>query len=340
MDFGHFTEFYPRIGKPHSKAFEDTFKEIDAAERLGIDSLWLAEDHFTNDYSLVSSPLVMASAIAARTKRMRVGLGVLILPLYNPLQTAEEAATVDQISEGRLDFGIGRSGVTNYYLGYNIDYNESRPRFAEALEIILKAWGDEPLSYQGEYYNFGHVNVVPKPVQKPHPPIRVAAVSEDTFHQMGQSDYPICLLHLTGIPLLEERLKVYRKAKAEAGHTTPDDVVLRIPAYVAETTQRALADAEASTMRHVEIITREFLAYANEEATEFLLARAGLPYEEIQKECIFGSPEAVTEVLQEYKERLGLSGVILELNHGGQIPLDRVVNGMQLLAEKVIPNFK
>jgi alkanesulfonate monooxygenase SsuD/methylene tetrahydromethanopterin reductase-like flavin-dependent oxidoreductase (luciferase family) len=105
--------------------------------------------------------------------------------LYLPL-----AAIVDYISQGRLVFGVGRSSFLESYQGYNIDYTESRGRFAESLEIILKAWGEEPFSYGGEFYQFHDVNLVPKPYQKPHPPVRVAVESIDTFALTGSLGSP------------------------------------------------------------------------------------------------------------------------------------------------------
>ena len=140
MDFGMFTDFHVRGSMTQAQAFEESFNQVMEAERMGMDSVWLAEHHFTPDRSVLASPLVIASAIAARTSTLRVGLAVQVLPLTNPLRVAEEAATVDHISQGRFEFGIGRSGLTKYYEGYNVPYAESRGRFFEALQVVMKAW--------------------------------------------------------------------------------------------------------------------------------------------------------------------------------------------------------
>ena len=339
MDFGIFADFHTRIGMPLVNAFDDSFREVDAAEELGIGSVWLSEDHFTN-LSMVASPLVVASAVAARTSKIRIGLAVLVLPLYNPLQIAEEAATVDQISKGRLDFGIGRSGVVKYYHGYNMDYEESRGRFSEAMDVILRAWSDDPLSYQGEYYTFSEVNVMPKPYQKPHPPMRVAVNSDDTFAAMGSLGYPIFISITTPRPRLERGLQLYRQARQEAGYTYPDDVILRLPVYVAETADRARSEPEASTMQQIRASVKEFIDASNEETTERLQRIANAPYEEVlEQRASYGTPEAVVDRLQGYQEELGISGVVMEMNYGGQIPHDRVVNSMRLFTEKVIPKL-
>ena len=112
MDFGVFTDFHVRKGMTQPEAFDESFNQVVEAENLGIDSVWLAEHHFTPERSVLASPMVLSSAIAARTSRVRIGLAVQVLPLTNPLRVAEEAATVDHVSKGRFDFGIGRSGLT------------------------------------------------------------------------------------------------------------------------------------------------------------------------------------------------------------------------------------
>ena len=126
-------------------------------------------------------PHSLLPALSPPEQRVRIGLAVQVLPLTNPLRPAEEAATVDHISKGRFDFGIGRSGLTRYYQGYNVPYTESRGRFLEALDIITQAWKQEQFSYTGDHFNFSDVTVVPRPYQQPHPPIRVALASPETF---------------------------------------------------------------------------------------------------------------------------------------------------------------
>ena len=122
---------------------------------------------------------------------MKIGLAVQVLPLCHPLRLAEEAATVDQISNGSLIFGVGRSGVARTYEAYGVPYGESRDRFAEVLDIVRKAWTQDTISYQGEYHCFEGVSVVPKPFQQPTPPIRVAATSADRFVSIGRQGLPI-----------------------------------------------------------------------------------------------------------------------------------------------------
>src|SRR4051794_23808963 len=181
MEFGIFHEFPSLPGRTHAEAFAQSFELVDGAERWGLDAMWLGELHFDPARSVLSAPLCVASAIAARTQRMKIGLAVQVLPLCHPLRLAEEAATVDQISNGRLIFGVGRSGVARTYEAYGVPYGESRERFAETLEILKRAWTEDSFSYQGKYYSFDNVKLTPKPYQKPRPEIRTAANSADTF---------------------------------------------------------------------------------------------------------------------------------------------------------------
>jgi alkanesulfonate monooxygenase SsuD/methylene tetrahydromethanopterin reductase-like flavin-dependent oxidoreductase (luciferase family) len=342
MDFGMFTDFHVRPGTTQAGAFEESFNQVLAAEELGVDSVWLAEHHFSPDRAVLASPMVIASAIAARTSRVRIGLAVQVLPLTNPLRVAEEAATVDHISKGRFDFGIGRSGLTKYYHGYNVPYSESRGRFFEALEVIMTAWRQERFSYDGKFYSYGEVSLVPRPYQTPHPPTRVAVASADTFALMGSRGFPIFASASTPVPVLRERLGQYRRARAEAGHPGPGDVALRIPAYVAETAEKARAEPRASTEHGVRYAATELLSSAaSEEGAERLRQAAATPYDELLKgRFLYGTPQAVTERLKEYQEELDISGVVLEMNYGGRIPYDRVVNSIRLLTGKVMPNFK
>ena len=191
MEFGMFHEFPSLPGRSESEAFDEAMDQVDAAERLGLDVMWLAELHFEPRRSLLSAPLSIASAIAARTRRIKIGIAVQVLPLCHPLRLAEEAATVDQLSHGRLIFGVGRSGVAQTYEAYGVSYAESQARFREILEVIQRAWTEPSFSYEGAYHRFNNVSVVPKPYQKPTPPIRIAASTPDTFPAIGRRGVPI-----------------------------------------------------------------------------------------------------------------------------------------------------
>src|SRR5262245_24328877 len=149
MEIGLFSWFTVRQGQTEHEAFEEWSDVVCMAEDLGVDVFWLAEFHF-RPWSPISSPMLIAANLAAKTRRIKLGIGVSLLPLSNPLRLAEDTATLDHASEGRLVYGVGRSSFMDGYLGYGIDYEESRPRFFESIEVIRKAWAVGPFSYHGK----------------------------------------------------------------------------------------------------------------------------------------------------------------------------------------------
>src|SRR6266849_11127695 len=248
MEFGMFHQFPVVPGGSEGDAFEEAFAQVDAAERWGLDTMWLAELHFEPRRSLLSAPLSIASAIAARTRHIKIGIAVQVLPLCHPLRIAEEAATVDQISRGRLIFGVGRSGLPRTYEAYGIPYAASKDRFAETLQIIEQAWSQPRFSHEGKYHSFDNVAVTPKPYQKPLPPIRVAASSADTFPAIGKLGYPIFVMPRGTFSDMLPAIESYREAYRAAGHPGRGQVYMRVPLYVGETAERARDEPEPSIM--------------------------------------------------------------------------------------------
>jgi alkanesulfonate monooxygenase SsuD/methylene tetrahydromethanopterin reductase-like flavin-dependent oxidoreductase (luciferase family) len=348
MEFGMFHEFPTLAGRPDADAFAQAMAQVDAAEEWGLDAMWLAELHFNPKRSVLSFPLGVAAAIAARTERMKVGIAVQVLPLAHPLRIAEEAATVDQLSHGRMIFGVGRSGVPRTYEAYGIPYSESKERFAEALEIIKLGWTQPTVSYSGKYHRIDNVAVVPRPYQQPLPDIRVAATSPDTFVTNGKLGYPIFVAVRTeAFSDLVPDIKNYREAFKAAGHPGKPAVYLRVPAYVAETDARARDEAGPGILKlfqsHAQIL-KDAAAKTNEPAA---IARAkhaerlkGLTYEEtLGAQVLSGSPKTFTAQLRTIKDELGLDGILAELNCSGTIPHDNVMTALRLLCQEVMPQF-
>ena len=162
LEFGIFAPFNLREGRSEHDAFREWLDLAVTADDLGVDCFWLAEFHF-RPHTPISAPLVVGSALAQRTKRINVGLGVQLLPLANPLRLAEECATLDHMTEGRFVYGIGRSSFLDGYAGYGVDYEQSRPMFFEALEVMRRAWQDEPFSFDGAYYQYKTSTSSPSP---------------------------------------------------------------------------------------------------------------------------------------------------------------------------------
>jgi alkanesulfonate monooxygenase SsuD/methylene tetrahydromethanopterin reductase-like flavin-dependent oxidoreductase (luciferase family) len=348
MEFGIFHEFPSIAGRPDAEAFEQAFELVDGAEKWGLDAMWLAELHFDPARAVLSAPLCVASAIAARTKRMKIGIAVQVLPLCHPLRLAEEAATVDQLSRGRLIFGVGRSGVAATYEAYGVPYGESRDRFAEVLDIVEQAWTQERVSYHGRFHNFDNVRTTPRPFQQPTPPIRVAATSPDTFVSIGKQGKPIFIaVRYETAAEIAPLVEGYRAAYKQAGHPGKGGVFLRVPAYIAATDKRARAEAETSFMHFFHQQASLLADSARRVGVDGAERRAAtaerlfaMSYNDaLAGTVLVGSPEAVSDKLHKLQDELGLDGVLMELNCGGMIPHAQVKTALRLLCQKVMPRF-
>src|SRR3989449_7669745 len=242
MRFGFFDQLPCADSQSESQRYQDILAQVVLGDELGFNTVWLGEVHFGRNSSIRACPLMVLAAAAQRTARIRLGTAVTLLPLHSPIKMAEEAATADILSGGRLEFGVGRGTAPIHYVGYNIPQEESRERFEEALEIILRAWTNERLSYHGQYFQAQDLTVIPKPVQKPHPPIRLAANSPDTFAIAGRLGFPIFASPLINPPAkLREYLDVHRDT-LQAG--ARQDVALMFPLHVAASRAEARGEDE------------------------------------------------------------------------------------------------
>ena len=375
MEFGVFHQFPSLPGRSDADTFAEAFEQIDAAEELGLDVIWLSELHFDPQRSVLSAPLSIASAIAARTRRIKIGTAVQVLPLCHPLRLAEEGATVDQISRGRLIFGVGRSGLPRTYEDYGVSYAESRARFAEALEIVEQAWSQPAVNYDGKYYSFHNIAVTPKPYQQPYPPIRIAAASPDTYPAVGARGLPILINARLGTfsefaPAVREyreaykaafvnprlgsfsefapAVREYREAYEAAGYPGKGRVYLRVPTYLAETEDRARAEPQESLMHFIGEAIARLKDSMSRPGTRAIESRAqrlqrleNLTYDEaLQGQVLIGTPASVIERLRDLQDELGLDGILAELNTGGLIPHAKVMSAMRLLCAEVMPRFQ
>ena len=349
FEFGVFHEFQRRPGQSEAEAFTTAFEQVDAAERWGLDAIWLAEIHMAPERSVCSVPMTIASAIASRTRNIKIGTGVQVLPLCQPLRLAEDAATVDHISHGRLIFGVGRSGFPRAYEAYGIPYGESPERFAEVLEVVKRAWTEETFSFAGKFYNYENVCIVPKPYHKPHPPIRIAANREDTFISAGRQGYAIFVGARRGtFDEVLPNVRIYREAWKAAGHSGNGAVYLRAPVYVGDTLEQALNDPQETLMNFYRYLGARLEESANrpgifdtERRIEGAQRLQSLTWEEVQRgRAIVGTPEMVADNLASLRDQLGLAGILAELNTGGLIAHERVMRSMQLLCEKVQPRLR
>ncbi len=345
MEFGLFLEFGVRNGRAPGDIFREGFALADLAEHLGLHSVWLAEFHFMPDRSVLSSPIAVAAALAARTTRLRIGMAVYVLPLTHPLRVAEEVATVDQISDGRFDFGIGRSGFVAQYRGYDIDYGESEARFDEALDVLRGAFAGGRFSYEGRYYRVRDSQLMPPVRQKPHPPMYMAATSPATFAKVGQLGLPLFVgLRGDGLEPLAANIRVYRETWAEAGHPGRPTVHLRVPVYAGATSEAAVAEARPTLVHYFERQARlvasqgakKGLGRGGASATAARLA--SLTWEDIRAHYVaVGSPAELVETLACWRETLDIDGVMIETNAGNGLTEDQAAASVRRIAEEVMP---
>jgi alkanesulfonate monooxygenase SsuD/methylene tetrahydromethanopterin reductase-like flavin-dependent oxidoreductase (luciferase family) len=348
VEFGIFHEFERPPGMSEAQAFANAFELVDVAEQGGLDAVWLAELHFNPRRSVLASPMLLAGAIGARTSNIKIGTAVQILPLCHPLQLAEEAATVDHISHGRLIFGVGRSGFARTYAAYGVPYAESRERFAETLEVVRRAWTSETFSFDGTYFKYHDVCVVPKPYQQPHPPIRVAATSPDTFPAIGAQGFDLfCAVRTGTLSELKPNLVAYRAAYAAAGHPGKGGVFLRVPVYVSSSFEKAVEDTQESIMAFYRQLGAQLEASAAESGARAIEQRdlrgrrmQAATFDEVLREkVIVGTPEMVIARLAEITAELELDGILAELNCGAQVPREGVLEALRLLCSEVMPAF-
>ena len=348
MDFGVFLE-QTREGVDQGGAFREMLEVADSAEAWGLDVVWLAEMLFNPARSVLSGPLLVASWIVARTRRLRTGTAVQLLPLNHPLRLAGEISTLDHLSQGRFEFGIGRSGSPRGYNALGVPYGESQERFFEALAIILQAWKGGPFSFAGKFYRFSDVAVAPRPYRRPHPPVRMAATTPETFPRVARMGLPIFVgLRGMSIPELAGHLKTYRAAWREAGHAGDGDVCLRIPVYAAPTEKAATEEPRDTILYYFQrqaalarapmgLVGIGPLERREEQAREL----SSLSYDEILRTKVaFGTGPALIGRLRQLKEELGLTGIAAELNPGGLLPFGREIRSLEILTQQVMPAFK
>src|SRR5438034_4373130 len=246
MRFGFFDQLPCAGAYSERQRYQDLIAQIELGEALGFDTVWLGELHFSRACSILADPLMVLAAAAQRTTRIRLGTAVTLLPLHNPVKIAEEAAIADILSNGRLEFGVGRGTAPVHYAGYDIPQEESRERFEESLDFIQQAWTQTSFSFHGKYFHARDLRVAPKPVQSPHPTIRIAANSPDTFPLAARRRLPIFATPLINPPdKLKEGLAVYRE-KLPAG--TRGDAALAFPVHVTASRAQARRECETSLL--------------------------------------------------------------------------------------------
>jgi len=345
MRFGFFDQLPCADSQSESQRYQDILAQIVLGDELGFHAVWLGELHFGRRSSILADPLMILAAAAQRTRRIRLGTAVSLLPLHNPVKMAEEAAIADVLSGGRLEFGVGRGTAPIHYVGYNVPQEESRERFEEALEVIVRAWTQERLSYEGKYFHAQDLEVVPKPLQKPHPPIRLAANSPDTFAIAGRLGFPIFASPLINPPdKLREYLVVHRETLAPGAQ---QDVALMFPVHVSHSRAQARQECEASLLNFFrsagerlrplgETIIKSYEAFQN------VVARLErVSYESVDRHMgVFGDPEHCIERIRTLQREFQCDEFIGYFNQGGLVDHSTVRRSMELFAKEVMPHCR
>ena len=242
MRFGLFGSATARHGGPDVDSGQGYRQFVEyniEAEALGYHSTFLVEHHFTG-FGQVSASLALLTWVAAKTKTLRLGTAVLVLPWHNPVLLAEQAATIDLLSGGRLDFGVGKGYRHNEFAGFCVPIEEADARFYESLDVIVKSWtAKQRFSHHGKYWHFEDIIVEPPTAQKPHPPIWMGAGSPDSIRQVAARGYNLLLDQFASFEAVAERIAIFKAAVEERGRVfDPMDVGVARAFYVAKDASR------------------------------------------------------------------------------------------------------
>ena len=357
MQFGVFEEgrwnFFESI-EP-ADAYEQTIREVQLEERLGFDYHFVIE-HQSHSGGQWTSPAVYLATLARHTSTIRIGGMIFLVPFYNPMRLAQDVATADQLSRGRLEFGAGAGVGEMEFTRWKLPFHERRAMVEEALEIIEKAWTEESVTYEGKYWQFDEVLPLPKPYQKPHPPIWFAGLSPASLEYAAAHNYNLGQL-LMPAPDIAERVKLWRRLLKDAGHKSPmPQVFLTRAVYIAENDEQAREEiapyiVQAYTygddrIRQTRIGQRDYVLGATSDTSPQRLASrdmfvgmaSGIDFWLEHGLAYVGSPQTVIDCLE--KER---SLINFDLFGGrfrfGDMPHEMVERSMKLFGEKVIPAF-
>src|SRR5580704_277556 len=333
MRFGLFGSATARRGGPDVdsglgyKQFVDYNIE---AEALGYHSTFLVEHHFTGA-GQVSASLSLLTWLAAKTRTLRLGTAVVVLPWHNPVLLAEQAATIDLLSGGRFDFGVGKGYRHNEFHGFCIPIAEADARFNETLDVIVKSWtSKQRFSHHGKYWNFEDIIVEPPTAQKPHPPMWMGAGSPDSIRQVAARGYNLLLDQFASFEAVAQRIAIYKEALEKHGRVfDPLNVGVTRAFFVAKNT----AEKEAALERRMEA-QRRLEAISN--APDGTKSKASImTYSETreasEESALYGTPDEIAQKLEKLR-RLGVEYVLL--NGGGFAH-----ESLRRFARELIPAF-
>ena len=346
MKFAFFTHLPWPEGREAAEIIAETTEQVQYAEELGFHSAWLAEHHFTR-YCIGASSLIIATHLAARTKTIRLGTAVLVSPLHNPLRLAEDTATLDLVSGGRLDVGFGRGSGSGYeYRGYNIDPEESQQRFQESVRMIEGLWTTPDFTFDGQHFQASHANLVPTPVQEPHPPIYLAATRNPvTLDFVVSTGHCLCIAVVQDTAEALDLCQRFVEMSAEAGANIPkSEIPFFRYFYVAESEEQALADTRDKLDWVIDIMQwRNNIEEGSEvyqRMADWRRSRQQLPltYEYLSdNRAIIGTPEQCAAKINGLRAE-GIEYFGCNFDFGG-MEHEKVMRSMRLFADEVMPRL-
>jgi len=341
MDFGTFLLLQSPNAQSHAEVFARGTEIAQTADRLGFDSIWCAEHHFST-YGYLSRPLQYATHLAAVTERIRVGSAVVVLPLHHPLIVAEEIGTADVLSNGRLDVGFGRGYQPYEFARLGLDLKDSRERFEEAVDIILKAFERKPFSYEGTHYSFGETSIFPLPIQEPRPPIWVVGQSPESIAAGVRRGFNIVSGGF-GVPL--ERLREFRKGY-DAMDIPPEvkaktRISTQRPVYVThdESEIPEMVEQARWNMRVTLSLRNGYERIENGRAVPVPYENEPTQEELLSQYFVIGTPKQCVAKIEAIREAMGINHFNASFWFG-DLPQDKILRSMKLFTEEVMPTLK
>ncbi|MGH7933550.1 MAG: LLM class flavin-dependent oxidoreductase [Candidatus Binataceae bacterium] len=330
--------------RSHEQFYGEVIEEAEYAEALGFEGFWVGEHHFQASYRVFPSPQMILAAISQRTSKLRLGTGVNVLPVNDPVRLAEDIAELDLLSHGRVCFGAGRGYQPHEFSGFHIPMESAKERFWEALDIIHTAWTHEQFSYDGKFYHYEDIALLPRPVQQPAPPIWVAAASPGSAEEAAKRGYAFACAQFASSPSPEEvaaQIERYRKTFIAAGHGQPtDDLPHIFWTHLADSTEQALTEASAGMKRKLGSASKVWVkpgvsGYETFAKVGQFLATATI--EQLDALSIFGDPARCAAKVKRYEDA-GLTHLMLMFDWGA-MPQRTIFHSMELFAKYVMPRF-
>lgn len=333
------------------EAFWQALEQIVVADEIGIDYVWAVEHHFLEGYSLSSAPEVFLSAVAQHTKRIRIGHAVRLLPppFNHPVRSAEMAATLDILSRGRLEMGVGRSITEDELGGFRISTEDSRPMLNEVLPEVVKMWThDEYPGFEGKYFSMPPRKVVPKPIQKPHPPLWMACTQPASFDLAAEFGIGVLCFGVGAPGDVLQSLKRYkarvRKPTRQVGAFVNDAVAPASIMFCSEDEQKAFGMGAAAAMWFAANAQKLFAPWAGRDVRgyEYYTGLSQNPSSEEMQEALrfncIGTPDGVARGVRAY-EQAGVDQLMLMIQ-AGRIPHDEILGSLRLFGKEVLPRFR